>query len=155
RGRVVGALTDENGDHWAYVDREASGAIIRIARPFPPSAAARSVLLEVMGIASLIAIAMAAVLAEYLTRTIKRPIGEMTEAAKALGRGDLRTRIRGRRRDELGALAGAIDQMADQLVDRVDAAQEEHGRLRTVLDAMVEAVLVTDASGRVALTNAA
>src|SRR5262249_44501925 len=132
QGRVVGALGDAQGGHWAYVDRMAGPRAVRVARPFPPSAAARSVLLQVLALASLIAVVLAMVLAEYLTRTIQRPIAEMTDAANALGRGDLRTRVRPRGRDELGALGAAIDQMADQLVDRVEVAQQEQGRLRTV-----------------------
>jgi two-component system phosphate regulon sensor histidine kinase PhoR len=45
--------------------------------------------------------------------------------------------------------------MADQLEDRFGQVREEEARLRAMLDAMVEPVLVADREGRVVLSNAA
>lgn len=148
-------LVHEAGVTWVYVDREVGTSIVRIARPLPSLAAARQAVRETVAIASVIAILLAALVGEYLSRSIGRPLEEMTAAADALRRGDFGARVRSRRADELGQLGAAIDQMADQLVDRFEVALREEGRLRTVLDAMVEAVFVTDDRGRIVVTNAA
>lgn len=100
-------------------------------------------------------IVFALAVSEYLARSIGRPIREMTDATDALRGGALSTRVRARGDDELGVLGQAIDEMADQLVERVDAARREEGRLRTILDSMIEGVFVTDDEGRVVLTNSA
>ncbi len=107
------------------------------------------------GLAILLAAATSAALSELIARTVREPLRDMTEAADALRGGDLSMRVRSRRQDELGALGVAIDQMADQLVERFEAVRREEGRLRTMLDAMVEGVLVTDPEGKIVLTNAA
>ncbi len=117
--------------------------------------AARAVFQQVVLVAGLSAALLAALLSEYLARSIGGPIHELREAAEALRRGDLEHRIRSSRPDELGALAGAIDRMADEMVERVDAVRREEARLRTILDAMVEGVLVTNPEGVIVLTNAA
>lgn len=155
-GRASEVRAGPHGRQWMYVWIAGDDQrVVRAARPLPRMSAARSTLRQVLLLAGLFAIAMAVVLSEYLTRVIGRPIREMHEAADAFRRGDLSTRVRSRRADELGALGSAIDHMADQLVERLRAVHEHEGRLRTILDAMVEGVFVTDAEGRIVLTNAA
>jgi len=84
-----------------------------------------------------------------------RPARELGDVARALAKGNFAVRARSERDDELGELGRAIDGMADQLRARVDRLTTEEARLSTVLDAMSEAVFVTDASSRIVLTNAA
>jgi signal transduction histidine kinase len=50
-----------------------------------------------------------------LVRTIVAPLERLTRAARALGEGDLSTRSGIRRRDEVGELARAFDEMAERL----------------------------------------
>jgi two-component system phosphate regulon sensor histidine kinase PhoR len=131
-----------------------NGFVVRAARALPPRATTQAVR-EMVLLAGLIALCVAGFVTALIARSIGQPIREMSDAADALGRGQLSRRVRSRRRDELGALASAIDQMADQLVERYEAVRREEGRLRTILDAMDEGVLVTDREGRIVLTNAA
>jgi two-component system phosphate regulon sensor histidine kinase PhoR len=118
-------------------------------------AIARRTLLEVLLLGGVCGLGTALVLAELLTRAIGRPLQTMTETADALGRGDFSKRIRSRRGDVLRALGAAIDRMADQLVERVEGSRREEARLRTILNGMVEGVLVTDPQGRIVATNPA
>jgi two-component system phosphate regulon sensor histidine kinase PhoR len=64
-------------------------------------------------------------------------------------------RVRSQRKDELGLLARSLDRMADAIDARIARMSAEEAQLRTILDAMVEGVLVTDREGRIRLTNAA
>ena len=48
-----------------------------------------------------------------LVRSIARPISTLSRAARAFGAGDMRARARLQRRDEIGDLARAFDDMAD------------------------------------------
>lgn len=145
-----------DGTRWLYVSEvRADGTLVRVGRPTVSTTIARGTLRDVLLVTGALALLLAALLGEYLTRSVGRPIHRITKTADALGRGDFSQRVRSRRRDELGALGAAIDQMADQLVERLDALRREEARIRTILDAMIEGVFVTDPDGYIVLTNAA
>jgi two-component system phosphate regulon sensor histidine kinase PhoR len=105
--------------------------------------------------AGILAVLLAAALALLLGRWVSTPLGEMARSADRLASGELSVRTRARRDDEIGSLGRALDRMADQLEDRFARVRDEEARLRAMLDAMVEAVLVADPDGRVVLSNAA
>ena len=157
RGELVATVIVDAGQRrWMYMNAALEdGTVVRVGRPFPPLSAARSTLVQVLIVAGIVAVLFAGLLSEYFTRTIGNPIREMTETADGLRRGDFENRVRSRRSDELGALGSAIDQMADQLQERFEQVRREEEQLRTIVDAMVEGVLVTDAAGRIVLSNAA
>jgi two-component system phosphate regulon sensor histidine kinase PhoR len=95
------------------------------------------------------------VLAWFLARWIGEPLEEMERVAMRLAAGKLEGRVRSERRDALGSLGRAIDEMADQLAERIETVHAETARLRTIVDAMIEAVVVTDEKGTIVMTNAA
>lgn len=72
--------------------------------------------------AVLLALALASI---PLVRTIVSPLERLTRAARALGSGDLTTRSGiARRRDEVGELASAFDEMAERLQRLVRTERE-------------------------------
>jgi two-component system phosphate regulon sensor histidine kinase PhoR len=101
------------------------------------------------------ALVVCAVLASVLARWLGDPLEEIRTTAHGLATGDLTRRSRSQRRDAIGELGRAVDRMADQLADRIERVREEKARLRTIVDAMVEAVLVTDEAGTIIMSNAA
>jgi len=117
---------------------------------FAPALAVRNSILLATAIAALLAFALAILLARSLTR----PLEKMTLAVAAFGRGDaiaVPTTAQG----EIGVLARAFARMAAE----VDAKTAELRRYAETLDrimtSMTDAVLVTDAHGKVLLANAA
>ena len=64
---------------------------------------------------------------------------------------DRRTRIR--RPGQIPDLARALDSLAERLSASEEKKHRREDRLRTILDAMAEAVMVTDADGHITLTN--
>ena len=66
---------------------------------------------------------------------------------------EYRERARIRRPGEIPELARAIDALAERLSASEERKHRREDRLQTILDAMVEAVMVTDEDGRVALSN--
>jgi len=60
----------------------------------------------------LLILAVASVL---FARALARPLGRLAEVARALGRGELSTRTGLQRRDELGDVARAFDEMAERI----------------------------------------
>ncbi len=109
--------------------REATGAsdpFERVALPIPPlelrvrasfeaERAARARLRATILSAGLLALGVAYALAGPLARGLLRPLREIEDAAHRIRGGDLETRLRSRRRDELGDVARALDTMLDHL----------------------------------------
>ena len=66
---------------------------------------------------------------------------------------DLSVRTRMRGDDEVGALAEALDLLAENLSRTVQKLASERDRLAGILETMAEGVLLTDPDGKVALAN--
>jgi two-component system phosphate regulon sensor histidine kinase PhoR len=131
------------------------GTVVRVDRSLATVDALLRSVRSVTLVVGLVALALGALLAELLARSLVRSLGDVQGAVERLGRGDLTARVRSAREDELGALAREVDRAADAIGERLGKMIEEEDRLRTILDAMVEGVLVTDREGRIVLTNAA
>ncbi|HET9955856.1 MAG TPA: HAMP domain-containing sensor histidine kinase [Polyangiaceae bacterium] len=63
-----------------------------------------------------VALLVIAALSMPLARSISAPVERLAALARALGAGNLAARARSRRRDEIGDLARAFDEMAERLV---------------------------------------
>jgi signal transduction histidine kinase len=81
--------------------------------PPPPGRALAAFILVVVGISALI-----------LARAVTRPLAQISSAARAFGAGRLDARAALTRGDELGQVATAFDQMADQIVGLLRAEME-------------------------------
>lgn len=89
----------------------------------------RSLTIEYAG--GFIAIVVACVLlSRQLAVSIRRPVQELVEFAHQVEKGDLRQRVRIEGRDEMGQLAGALNEMVVGLEDR-DRVKEIFGRYVT------------------------
>ncbi len=62
-------------------------------------------------------------------RRIARPVRRLQEGLQILGSGDLDHRIGALGRDEIGAIANSVDDMAERLQERVADLEEAHRRL--------------------------
>ncbi|MGZ3417969.1 MAG: HAMP domain-containing sensor histidine kinase [Polyangiales bacterium] len=121
----------------------ATGATVTVSSPPPPTFTSRlwitfAIVLVLLGFGTAGA-----------ARWLGRPLGEIAGAARSFGSGDLSARVHLRRRDELGEVAQAFDEMADR-VERLLRAEREllanvsHelrtplARIRTALDIATE-----------------
>ena len=77
------------------------------------------------------------------------------EVARAIAGGDLSRRVRLRRDDELGDLAGALDTLAEELQRRLGQLEGERSEMQALIDAMTEGVLAFSASGTLRRPNPA
>ena len=70
------------------------------------------------GLIWLLGVNLALRLSRILSQSIQEPVKEIMEAVGKIRRGDLTARTGVRRRDEIGELASAVDDMADGLAER-------------------------------------
>jgi two-component system phosphate regulon sensor histidine kinase PhoR len=101
-------------------------------------------------------IAVLAMLATWIiTRTMTRPIRQLTKAAKSISSGQLGQKIRVSTKDEIGQLAQAFNEMSSNLKSTVDAMTAEKTKLTNILTNMVDGIIMTDTDGGIILANKA
>lgn len=82
-----------------------------------------------VGVGGIVALFLALLVVNRLTRAIVRPLKAMQEAAKAMAKGDYTTRIDVRSNDEIGQLGYAFNSLAEDLTNYM-AEIEKTERLR-------------------------
>jgi two-component system phosphate regulon sensor histidine kinase PhoR len=163
RPEVAAALAGRVGSHerisgsvgrsLLYVAVPAPGGVVRVAADSAHLGAEVASLERALLFAGAVGLALAAALAVAFAALVTRRVQELREVVRGIAAGNLSRRLPWRSGDELGAIAGALDEMAEQLRRRLSQASNEQERLRAVLQGMVEGVLVLDRSGRVILAN--
>jgi two-component system phosphate regulon sensor histidine kinase PhoR len=141
------------GRPFLYLAIPLDGGALRLAADSARVEAEVSALSRALVAAGAAGLALAATLAAGFATLLTRRVRELQGVVKAIAAGDLGQRLPWRSGDELGAIASAIDDMAEQLRRRLEQASDEQARLRAVLTGMVEGVLVLDKGGRVILAN--
>ncbi|MGE4222301.1 MAG: ATP-binding protein [Vicinamibacterales bacterium] len=146
--RAVALTTTIRDRHFALAREAVSGARDEAA------AARRAVLLI-----TLAALGIAVAVAWHLTRTVVGPLRRLTEGANAIRGGDFSKRIDVASRDELGELAGAFNQMAEDLAEfrrtNISEVVKAKNTLEATLEALPDAVVLLDATGRIQSMNRA
>ncbi|MEY9940986.1 two-component system sensor histidine kinase MtrB [Streptacidiphilus sp. MAP5-52] len=88
-----------------------------------------------LGIATLLALVGAALLAQAAAATVLRPVARLAEAARQLGRGNLAARLDVTGQDELAELSRTFNHTAAALEEQVaDLSAREHASRRFVAD---------------------
>ncbi len=96
-----------------------------------------------------------AAIALILSHRITRPLSEMRAAAERISRGELDARVPEAGADEIGALARALNTMADALRQRMGTIERQRAEQAAVLASMAEGVLALDGAGRIIQINRA
>jgi two-component system, NtrC family, sensor histidine kinase KinB len=115
--------------------------------------------IRLMIVALIAAIALAVVVAFRLSRSIQRPIQAVTDAARALARGELDQVVPAVTRDELGELSIAFNQMARTIREFRQAGTARLLRAQktaqATIDSFPDPVVVVDPLGSVEQANPA
>jgi signal transduction histidine kinase len=114
---------------------------------------------RLMIVALIGAIALALVVSFHLSRSIQRPIQAVTDAARALARGELDQVVQAGTSDELGELSSAFNQMARTIREFRQAGTARLLRAQktaqATIDSFPDPVVVVDPLGSVAQANPA
>ena len=131
----------------------AGGGAVRVASEVALETVSISALRTQLALAGGLGLLVATGAAWLLSRYAFGPIREMRRVAASIAEGHLDGRLPTSAGDELSPIAGAINQLAEQLRLRLEEVTQEKEQLRAVLEGMVEGVLVVDAKGSVLLAN--
>ncbi len=130
-----------------------AGYVLRTARPLKElSDAIAEIRLRILW-ASLVAAAVALLMAYFFSRTFTQRIRRLQVFAEGLLRGRLPAKLARDSSDELGELAASLSRTAGQLHELVDNVSLESARREAILASMVEGVLAVDNQLRVIFCN--
>jgi two-component system phosphate regulon sensor histidine kinase PhoR len=105
--------------------------------------------------AGLAIVAGLALLSLLISRTISRPVVTMRRTAQLFAKGQFNARVPAADVAELDDLAGALNEMAAQLRDRILTITGQRNELETILASMTEGVLAVDSAGHIVSANKA
>jgi two-component system phosphate regulon sensor histidine kinase PhoR len=128
---------------------------IRLALPLTSVEKTRGDLHAILLVSLTLAVFISLVLSYLLSNVTSRSLRSMTEIAHQIGSGAFGKRIPVTTRDELGELAGVMNEMSTRIEEQLERISAEKNRLDTILRGMGEGLMVAGTGGVVALTNPA
>ena len=108
---------------------------------------------KILTTATLIALFITALLGFILSRTITKPIKEITRQAEKMTHGEFNQRVRVYSDDEIGRLGDTFNRMAARLNDAIKENEEEKEKLSSILTNMSDGVIATNESNRIIVAN--
>ncbi len=114
-------------------------------------AQSKSILLRAM----LIGLLITFILSFFISRSITKPINDVTEKAEKMAAGDFSHEVQAKADDEIGRLAEMFNYLRLQLDDALSQIEGEKNKLETVLRHMADGLLATDLSGKIIHVNQA
>jgi len=106
-----------------------------------------------VGTAALLALLGALAIAFLFSRSVSRPVEELRDVARALADGDLARRPTLRAPGEVGELAVALRELAEQLSARLRALEADETLLLQLTESLNEGVIAVDTQQRVVRIN--
>ena len=134
---------------------ESPARIVRVALPLHDVAATIQQVRRSIAGACVVVGLIALPLIFWLALRTSMPIDTMRRMATRVAAGDFTGRAPEREAGEVGELAGALNQMSQQLETRLRELTSEKAHLAGILAGMTEGVLVVDAAGKIRLLNTA
>jgi len=102
---------------------------------------------------SAVAIILSLVLANMVSRALTKPIKEMQIQTRQIADGDYSGTLKVYGEDELGQLAGLINDLSDDVAEAQESIDAERRRLNSVLTHMTDGVIATDRRGKIIIIN--
>jgi len=169
RPEVQEALKNGNGSSQRYSDTLRTSmlysavtygggtvdGIIRLAMPLEYLNSVRDSLHGMVGGATAVTVLIALLFSYFLSNLTSKPLRDMADAAARIGYGGSKAKIPVVSNDEIGMLAGVLNDMSERIEDQVQRLSAEKQRLDTILRSMGEGVMVTAPDGVIILVNPA
>lgn len=128
---------------------------IRVAQPVTEINEALTSLYIKITFGGVIAAILSAIMSFLVSRGISRPIVRMKEGAEHFAKGEFGEKLRLPEIEELASLADTLNQMAQNLDEKIRLIIHERNEREVILSSMQEGVLAVDVEGRILTLNRA
>ncbi|MBB3113583.1 two-component system phosphate regulon sensor histidine kinase PhoR [Paenibacillus phyllosphaerae] len=132
---------------------EANSDIIRLALSLASIDASIKHLWSVLIIGLLILFVVSAIVSYRIALGLTRPLEQITKVAKRIKNMDYQSRVKVKNNDEIGELGSAINAMAESLQVQMTRIHQNENQLQSVLDNMINGIVMIDRTGRMLLIN--
>ncbi|CAM4327132.1 two-component system histidine kinase PnpS [Paenibacillus tarimensis] len=105
----------------------------------------------IMGL--LVLFIISAVVSYRVALGLTRPLEQITRVAKRIRNSEYQARVTVRKQDEIGELGTAINAMAESLQEHMKQIRQKEGQLESVLDNMINGIVMIDRKGKILLLN--
>ena len=129
--------------------------VVRTSIPVTEIDAALGNIYREIALSGVLMAILAAAISLYVSRRISQPLEEMKRGAQRFAEGDLAHRLLIPESEEVGGLAKALNQMAQQLGERIRVTTEQRNELEAILSSMREGVVAIDSDERILTLNQA
>jgi two-component system phosphate regulon sensor histidine kinase PhoR len=110
---------------------------------------------NILGAEFFLSAIVAVLMSVLLARQFSKSLHELIQAVSQMARGDLEVRVPIHGNNELITLSRSFNHLSQKMSDLVKKISDEKKQLKTILDSMVEGVMVLDPEGRILLANPA
>lgn len=143
--------------YMAYPLGEKGGyfGIIRLALPLKEIQNIHYQTNKTIYIVSLIGFIISIVIGLIVSSFITKPIKSITQVAEDIAGGKLDKKARIHTGDEIQKLAESLNHMTSQLKEKIDLLTSERDKLNSILEGMIEGVMMVDAQGDIVIVNSA
>ncbi|XEC97702.1 two-component system histidine kinase PnpS [Paenibacillus tarimensis] len=130
-----------------------SGDVIRLAMSLNEVEESIRRLWTILIIGLLMLFIAAAIVSYRIAQGLTRPIEQISRVAKRIKNLDYQARVTVLKGDEIGELGLSINAMADSLQDQMHQIRENEARLESVLENMINGIMMIDRKGVIVLMN--
>lgn len=157
RGEVGTAvrLSHTRGSEFLYVAVPVSQGVVRLAYPLDTIRQAREQVRRTLLTASALALLLAMALAGLAAQSISRRLRRITHFAEQVAAGELFARVAEPGSDEIGQVAAALDLTARKLEQSFGELEQRRRQMETLLNSMAEPVVAVSEAGVVQWANGA
>ncbi len=141
------------GIDFMYSAAPIDGGAVRLAYPLSSLETITGQVRHTLLMSSVLAVAMALLLASFATQSISRRLKAIVYFADRIAAGDLSARIAESSSDEIGKVASALDRTARQLQEVFAQIETNRQQLEALLNSMQEAVIAVSSDGRLMWAN--
>jgi len=127
--------------------------VARLALPLTELRHQQNRILNIVLLGLVAAFIFSLILSFGFANRVSKPLRQMMQIGKSMSKGDFTQRTKIKTRDEIGELGEILNQMSDELSQKIAQIGEEKSQLDSILSSMVEGVLAVDSSGKVLLVN--
>ncbi|HPM78975.1 MAG TPA: histidine kinase dimerization/phospho-acceptor domain-containing protein, partial [bacterium] len=129
--------------------------VVRTAMPIPRIMATLQAKYVDIALGAIVAALFAAIVSYIISHRINRVLREIQQGARRFAEGDFSYRLTVSQSEEMGAVVESLNEMGNQLNERMQTILVQRNELEAILTNMAEGVLVLDAEFRIVRCNKA
>jgi two-component system phosphate regulon sensor histidine kinase PhoR len=127
--------------------------VARLSLPLVELRDRQRMIFNIIALGLFVAFIFSIFLSYGFSKQVTKPLRQMMQVSRGISRGDFTQKIKIDRKDEIGELSGILNQMSDELWQKIAHITEDKSQLHSILSSMIEGVLAVDSQGRVLLVN--